>query len=148
MTVRGFHSSFNPQAGWFPAVPPHLRVTEPCPSESIFSFKWSSVISVCYFSCNRTSFRLSHLFLYIDMTKRHGLVANTPASYWGSPGFEFLPGDRLSFGVSWFSSVPPGKLGDYALKLDQRSSFHILSNSSSTLRSFIGLYIFWVTEKA
>jgi hypothetical protein len=47
--------------------------------------------------------------------KRRLRVVNIPASYSGGPGFKSRPRDRLSWVLSWFSSVP-GKWRDSTLK--------------------------------
>jgi hypothetical protein len=50
---------------------------------------------------------------YINYNLRRGI--NTPASYSRHPGFNSRPGDRLSSGFSWISSVPPGNYCDSTL---------------------------------
>jgi hypothetical protein len=53
----------------------------------------------------------------ITETERHGRVVGTPASYSRGCAFKFWIGDRLSRGVSWFSSVSAEKYLNGAFKL-------------------------------
>jgi hypothetical protein len=46
--------------------------------------------------------------------------SNTPISHSGGSGFKSMAGDCLSPGLSWLSSVRPGKCQDYTFKLGQK----------------------------
>jgi hypothetical protein len=55
------------------------------------------------------------------LKEHHGQVVNTPALYLGSPSLNLSSETSLT-AFSWFSSAPPGKCWDNALKLGHYDS--------------------------
>jgi hypothetical protein len=86
-----------------------------------------------YYHYNR---RHHHYYCYY-FAEYHGQVVNTPALYFGGPGFKSELGDHFFC----FSIVLSGECQDSALTLGHKHFFQIFSNSSFTYFPFIQHYI-------
>jgi hypothetical protein len=79
-------------------------------------------------------------------TLRHDRMINTPASYTGGTKFQSRPRYWLFLGVSWFSSILPGKYRDTTLKLGHDrflpNPLHFI-NHFSTFHSTLCNLCYW-----